>query len=499
MTRPTIVPSVIVLALALSSCASLEALSPFADVAASPVAEPSMLSAAGPTDIEGAIELAKTQRGSGDYDGATATLSQLVLLAPDDPRVLGEYGKTLVDRGETNDALAFLQRAIELNPGDWSFYSAQGVALAQTGNFGASQTAFSRALALKPNDPVILNNFALAHLQAGNLDQAEALLLRASLSGPAVPKITQNLALVRQLRTTAQQGTPAAAPVAPPAAPAVPEAVASDFGPVQAVEAPIEVAEIEAIPALETSTPNSIPLSELVVSESSAAQFTEEPVEAAEAEPAPVQEPVELAQAPIAAPASVMPAVAAPTPISPVVAAPTPFTADAAPSEASVAEIAEEAPEPVVENSVIQSVALDEPDSDSEIATADIWMPESGPIYLHLGAFASKDNAVRLFEKLESMGPQVALGYSGEQPIHSVSVGPYADRTEAISALGVLKGFDITEAQGVSSPIGQVLTVAELAEEAPAMALSVEPEVETEAEPEEAPEAPPALRFSETQ
>src|SRR5512146_1068285 len=71
-------------------------------------------------DLESAIKQAEAARKSGDLQGAAKTLAQLVLYAPDDPRVLAEYGKTLVAQGRSNDALAFLERAIQLQPSDWT-------------------------------------------------------------------------------------------------------------------------------------------------------------------------------------------------------------------------------------------------------------------------------------------------------------------------------------------------------------------------------------------
>ncbi|MEY4880442.1 MAG: hypothetical protein RJB62_1911 [Pseudomonadota bacterium] len=205
MTRPSLTPSVIVLAFALSACASTAAVSPTpppANEFAGTIAE----------DIEGAVHMAQMQRAAGNLDGATITLGQLVLVAPNNPRVLGEYGKTLVDKGEFADALAFLQRAIELDPSEWSYLSAQGVAYAQRGEYDLAQTAFARALALHPNEPAILNNLALTHLQAGNLDEAETLLNQAAANGMAYPKIAQNLALVRQLKASGGTRVPVSSP-----------------------------------------------------------------------------------------------------------------------------------------------------------------------------------------------------------------------------------------------------------------------------------------------
>jgi Flp pilus assembly protein TadD len=517
MTRPINVPSVIVLAFALSSCASMDMDLPFmnsapdATAAAETGAPLNGFMDAGPADIEAAVALARTQRGEGDFNGATATLSQLVLLAPDDPRVLSEYGKTLVDRGETEDALAFLQRAIELNPGEWSYYSAQGVAFAKTGNFGAAQMAFSRALALNPNDPVVLNNLALAFLQAGNRDQAEALLARASQTGLATPQIMQNLALVKNLRVGASPiapNVPATMPVAPtlaaPIAPAMAEQVevlaSADTAPAQvpaaAVIEPIaEPVEVAADVVVEEPV-------EVAIAESVAEPIAEPAIEpVAQPVAQPVAEPVEVATAPEPvqelAQALAPLATAAPIPLAPIVS-PVAANLVAMNSVASVQEPAEErSDEPVVLNEVIESTDLAEVDSDYAATTTNIALPDSGPIYFQLAAFSVKDDAVRLVERLEGLNSQVALGYAGETEIHSVSVGPYADRGEAIQAIGALEDLGLSDMHAVNAPLGMVLTDEEIAQPSPAVAADIEPVDDSVSEPEEAPMAPPALRYSE--
>jgi Flp pilus assembly protein TadD len=166
-----------------------------------------------PTNIDGAVKQAQGQRRNGDFSAAAHTLSQLVLVAPDDARVLGEYGKTLIEMGRNDDALAFLERAVELQPRDWSLFSAQGVAYDQKGEFLAAQAAYGRALQLKPGDPTVLSNAALSHVQTGDLDGAEALLMQASPSSAEFPRIASNLALVRSLKNSRP---PQASAILPP-------------------------------------------------------------------------------------------------------------------------------------------------------------------------------------------------------------------------------------------------------------------------------------------
>lgn len=215
-------------------------------------------SPAAPTNIDGVVKQAQAQRKNGDFAGAAHTLSQLVLLAPDDARVLGEYGKTLIAMGRTDDALAFLGRAVELQSNDWSLFSAQGVAYDQKGEYLAAQAAYGRALLLKPGDPTVLSNAALSHVLTGDLDKAEALLMQASPSSAEFPQIASNLALVRSLRSSRPPqaaaivppkemplvpATPIKAPSAadtPVATLPVPESEASDTPPTNVAETPAD-------------------------------------------------------------------------------------------------------------------------------------------------------------------------------------------------------------------------------------------------------------------
>lgn len=153
-----------------------------------------------PTSLDGEIRSAQLMRAQGDFDGAVRSLSQLMLVAPDDPRVVGEYGKVLAQQGRTADALAFLSRAIELQPDNWTFYSALGVSYDQMDQRAKAETAYQHALSLKPNEPTVLNNYAVSQMLAGNLDRAEDLLHQAAAHDGDYPKIANNLAMVSQMR-----------------------------------------------------------------------------------------------------------------------------------------------------------------------------------------------------------------------------------------------------------------------------------------------------------
>jgi len=182
-------------------------------------------------DMDTQIRAAQGLRASGDYQGATHILSQLMLVAPDSPGVVGEYGKNLVQQGRPKEALDFLKRAVELAPGDWSAYSAMGVAYDQNGDYPNAQIAYRQALAINPGNAGILNNFALSRMQAGDLPGARKLMVQAQAAGSADPKIASNVAMMGNL-APAQEAAIQAAPL-----------------PAQAKPAPVQVAPLPAASA----------------------------------------------------------------------------------------------------------------------------------------------------------------------------------------------------------------------------------------------------------
>ncbi|MGH6829441.1 MAG: tetratricopeptide repeat protein [Rhizomicrobium sp.] len=165
-----------------------------------------------PADVESGVREARSDRLAGRYDEAIRVLSQLMLVAADDPRVVGEYGKTLAEKGRGQEAAQFLTRATELQPRDWSLYSALGVAYDELGRQDLADKAYVRALSLKPAEPSILNNYALSRLMAKDPATARQLMAEAERAGGASdPKIARNIALVKALAVPAQVEKAAAA------------------------------------------------------------------------------------------------------------------------------------------------------------------------------------------------------------------------------------------------------------------------------------------------
>jgi len=175
--------------------------------------------------LDESILQAQGLRLAGNYPEAVKHLSQLMMIAADDPRVVSEYGKTLAQMGRPSEAVNFLTRATQLQPTDWTLFSALGVAYDQSGNQEQAKVAYEHALVLKPGEPSVLNNYALSRLLAKDTEMARSLAGRAESANASAQddKITRNIAMIRSMEPVA--GTDVAAnkpaPVASKPAPMV--------------------------------------------------------------------------------------------------------------------------------------------------------------------------------------------------------------------------------------------------------------------------------------
>ncbi len=194
--------------------------------------------------LDGSIRQAQLLRLDGQYPEAIKHLSQLMLIASDDSRVITEYGKTLAAMGRAQEAVNFLSRAEQLSPTDWTVFSAIGVAYDQLGKQTEAKDAYEHALVLKPGEPSVLNNYALSRMLAKDPEGAAKLIARAeSAGGASDPKIARNIAMIKDLAPEAATiavaaNTPEpvksavqAAPRAPVAQRPMPQAVAANQTP----------------------------------------------------------------------------------------------------------------------------------------------------------------------------------------------------------------------------------------------------------------------------
>src|SRR5690348_11255966 len=122
------------------------------------------------------IDHAHDLRVKGDFDGAAKVLRQLMLVAANDPRVLGEYGKLLTEQGRAKDAITVLSHAVQLNGTDWTLYSALGVAYDQSDDHADARKSYDRALAMKPGEASVLNNYAVSRMLTGDYAGAAQML-----------------------------------------------------------------------------------------------------------------------------------------------------------------------------------------------------------------------------------------------------------------------------------------------------------------------------------
>jgi Flp pilus assembly protein TadD len=164
-----------------------------------------------PGTIDGELRRAQLLRTKGEYDEAARSLAQIMLVAPDDGRVVGEYGKVLEQQGHSREALPFLKRAAQLSPNEWSLQSALGVAYDQLDDHANARTAYDRALALKPGEASVLNNYAVSRMLAGDYAGAQRLFAKAQANGVSNPKVAGNLEKLAALNP-APQPVPAAPP-----------------------------------------------------------------------------------------------------------------------------------------------------------------------------------------------------------------------------------------------------------------------------------------------
>jgi Flp pilus assembly protein TadD len=189
-----------------------------------------------PANLDGEIRRVQSLRADGKLQDAAHALGQMMLVAPDDPRVVGEYGKVLVLENRPQDAVAFLKRALELQNGDWTIYSAIGVAFDEQGDSTDAKVAYEHALVLRPGEPAILNNYAVSRMAAGDLVSARQIIAQAEAAGGGDPTIARNVAL---LKVPARAELPAVG-----AAVAKNEAQAVATAPMTKKEVPVNVATL---------------------------------------------------------------------------------------------------------------------------------------------------------------------------------------------------------------------------------------------------------------
>jgi Flp pilus assembly protein TadD/cell division protein FtsN len=398
-----------------------------------------------PLDLNTALMKAQLSRKMGDFAEATKILSQLVLFAPDDSRVMGEYGKTLAAQGKSDDALAFLDRAIQIRPDDWTFYSAAGVAYDQKGQYPLAQASYARALLLKPGEPSVLNNAALSYMQVGDIDMAEQMIRQAAATSTDKSRIEYTIALVERAKASRPQrsapipATVASAPAPAPQAPAVIASVAPAPEPPQATYTPEP-------PPAEPITNYDAP-----AVESSALPPPEEPVEDwVDVTPEVAAPEIELPSTSLASlqsnPTVVMQAVPKDDLAGPVQqrAEPKPEATPAAPKPVA------QTPPPARRQ---LSVSANPPLTTTPQVAQAAPTPKADVVhtyYVQAGAFATEERADKLAQSLDMMGARVSPTTVGGKSLYRVRIGPFKDAQQASDALDVAKSLGHTDVKVVT-------------------------------------------------
>ena len=255
-------PSTVASALVAALLSTVSAVAEDSDKASGTQATTSIDMKALPTNLDDAIHRAQELRDQGKLAESTQALAQLMLVAPDDARVVGEYGKALVQQGSGEDGSAFLNRAIELNPNEWSYFSALGVAYDEMGQPKDAKLAYQHALLMKPGEASVMNNLALSRMLSGDYSGAHTMIMQAKAASGGDEKIDRNVALVESrmppaVHARATMPAPVArqtvaAPVAPPPVSKQPTVTAS-LAPVSAAPA-VTVSHASAATTPATST-----------------------------------------------------------------------------------------------------------------------------------------------------------------------------------------------------------------------------------------------------
>jgi Flp pilus assembly protein TadD/cell division septation protein DedD len=394
-----------------------------------------------PMDLDTALIKAQLMRRMGDFAEATKILSQLVLFAPDDSRVMGEYGKTLAAQGKSDDALAFLDRAIQIRPDDWSFHSAAGVAYDQKGQYPLAQASYARALALKPGEPSVLNNAALSYMQSGDIDTADQMIHQAAATSPDKVRMEYTIALVERAKATRARTAPPAAPVSQPApeAPAVIASLAPAPQPPEATYTP-EPAPSEPVSNYEEPA-----------IESSALPPPEEPVDDwVDVTPAVAAPAIEIEPSSFAAlesnPTVVMQAVPKDDLAGPVQqrAESKPKVTPAEPKQLTQTPAA---PKQVAQTPPARktlSVSANPPlttSTETAAAPASKAQPVVHAYFVQAGAFATEERADKLAQSLNAMGARVSPTTVSGKSLYRVRIGPFKDQQQANDALDVAKSM----------------------------------------------------------
>jgi Flp pilus assembly protein TadD len=151
-------------------------------------------------NLDNALTFADALRGIGSTERAVEVLSEVLVIHPNEPRILMPLGRALAANGNQLGAARAFEQVAVAQPDRADAWAALGTSMDQLENHKGAQVAYERALAIEPARASTLANYGLSLALTGDLTGAEAKLRQAAAIAPGDVRIRENLALVLGLQ-----------------------------------------------------------------------------------------------------------------------------------------------------------------------------------------------------------------------------------------------------------------------------------------------------------
>jgi Flp pilus assembly protein TadD len=151
-------------------------------------------------NLDNALTFADALRGIGSTERAIEVLSEVLVVYPNEPRILMPLGRALAANGNQLGAARAFEQVAVAQPDRAEAWAALGTAMDQLENHMGAQVAYKKALAIEPDRASTLANYGLSLALTGDLEGAEARLRQAVSVAPGDVRIRENLALVLGLQ-----------------------------------------------------------------------------------------------------------------------------------------------------------------------------------------------------------------------------------------------------------------------------------------------------------
>ncbi|WP_321488362.1 tetratricopeptide repeat protein [uncultured Hyphomonas sp.] len=151
-------------------------------------------------NLDNALTFADALRGIGSTERAVEVLSEVLVIHPNEPRILMPLGRALAANGNQLGAARAFEQVAVANPDRAEAWAALGTAMDQLENHQGAQVAYEKALAIEPGRASTLANYGLSLALTGDLAGAEAKLRQAVTAEPGDVRVRENLALVLGLQ-----------------------------------------------------------------------------------------------------------------------------------------------------------------------------------------------------------------------------------------------------------------------------------------------------------